>query len=1105
VKQDGRLPDPLLEQIPWDRIETIAIPTDEYPWSPLDPRSVLHPQPLVSPRSDYLSHSPEFYEYLKTLPGPKKFVCHQQSHAASAFWMSGFEEALCLTYDGGMCNSPWFGGLYRAGRKTGIQALDQFAASHYAKVTSLYSVVTGLLGFSPNKHEGKVTGLAAYGKPSVHCRDILNQLFTTDYLQMEPLVEWFHAYSRTIPPLLAVNSTKREQLLRRFEGIPKEEIAATLQAITEEHVIAILVRAREMGWHSDQICLSGGLFANVKVNQRVKELGFRSIFVSPPMTDDGTALGAALFVASCRPNFAPPKAASMFFGPEFSLKEIEWALQEYGVKCHRLEGSPVHSVVEQLKLGRVVGIFQGRMEFGPRALGSRSILSQATDPEINKSLNARLRRTEFMPFAPITRIEDLHECYCGLDGAEHTAEFMTVTCNCTGKMRQQSPAVVHVDGTARPQIVRAETHPFLHNILTEYKRQTGISSLINTSFNVHEEPIVCSPSDALRGFLETGIDCLYLDAGFLVLFEDNVIPALNLLRKRLTEPTPKEVQLKAVNAHLEIAAAERLSMLEAVHAEAESLRQAAEERERLLQNLTAVIRKLEDRLQLVRRPKELLKMIAERDGQITELERIAEQRLQNLQATHAEADAVRQSAAERDRLLHELTAVIKTLEKQLELARRPEDLLKMVAERDGQIAELERIAAERGRLIQLLSEAIREREEKLERSGRPNDLLKMISERDGQILELERIAQERLSKIEAIHAEAYTLRQAAEERKRALEDLMAVIKARDLRIAQLEQAAAELQSSRKAIRFAASMVITAIRVQTLLFLQPRLGVLHQYPPRPLRLRQKKSFPPPLGVPAKISIVTPSLNQGKYIERTIRSVVEQDYPDFEYIVQDGQSSDGTLEVLETYSDSLAHWESSKDGGQAHAINMGFRHATGDIMAYLNSDDFLLPGTLAYVAQYFADHPEADVVYSHRVIVDEHDKEIGRWIMPPHDGAVLSWVDYLPQETLFWRRRIWNKVGGEIDESFQFAMDWDLILRFRDAGAKFVRLPRFLAAFRVHPLQKTSAHIEGLGAQEMDRLRRRCHGRTVTHLEAMSAAAPYIARHILYDKLSRFLNV
>src|SRR2546425_6209501 len=156
VKQDGRLPDPLLEHISWDRVDAIAIPTDEYAWSPLDPRSVLHPQPLVAPRSDFLFHGPEFYEYIATLPAPKRFICHQLSHAASTFWMSGFEEALCLTYDGGMCNSPWFGGLYRANRKDGIQPLVRFPRRITPRITTSISFSQELLGFPPTNHRGKI-------------------------------------------------------------------------------------------------------------------------------------------------------------------------------------------------------------------------------------------------------------------------------------------------------------------------------------------------------------------------------------------------------------------------------------------------------------------------------------------------------------------------------------------------------------------------------------------------------------------------------------------------------------------------------------------------------------------------------------------------------------------------------------------------------------------------------------------------------------------------------------------------------------------------------------------------------------------------------------
>src|SRR5690348_14953223 len=211
----------------------------------------------------------------------------------------------------------------------------------------------------------------------------------------------------------------------------------------------------------------------------------------------------------------------------------------------------------------------------------------------------------------------------------------------------------------------------------------------------------------------------------------------------------------------------------------------------------------------------------------------------------------------------------------------------------------------------------------------------MIEEGEHRIQELERIV--------------------AEQRCR-IADLSAAAAEKDSRISELQRAAAELQSSRNAVRFAAKMIVIAMRVQALRLFPPSLGVLRQYPPRPFVLPKDKSKPALPAVPPKISIVTPSFNQGCYIERTIRSVIEQDYPNIEYMIQDGGSSDGTLDVLRKYSDSLAHWDSAKDGGQAHAINAGFRRATGGILAYLNSDDILLPGTLAHVASYFGAHPD-----------------------------------------------------------------------------------------------------------------------------------------------------
>ncbi len=279
---------------------------------------------------------------------------------------------------------------------------------------------------------------------------------------------------------------------------------------------------------------------------------------------------------------------------------------------------------------------------------------------------------------------------------------------------------------------------------------------------------------------------------------------------------------------------------------------------------------------------------------------------------------------------------------------------------------------------------------------------------------------------------------------------------------------------------------------------PRLGVLYQHKPKPMSVPKHYTFTKILDSFPVISMVTPSFNQADFIERTVISVLSQHYPKLEYVVQDGDSVDGTREILERYRESLSHCELAEDKGQANAINIGFKHTTGEIMAYLNSDDLLLPGTLHYVAGFFETHPDVDVVYGHRVLIDLLDREIGRWVLPPHNDEILSWADYVPQETLFWRRRIWDKVGGYIDESFLFAMDWDLILRFRDAGARFARLPRFLGAFRVHQLQKTSANISA-GQQEMDRIRQRCHRRVVSREEVDKNVRKYLVKHLFYNLL------
>lgn len=255
------------------------------------------------------------------------------------------------------------------------------------------------------------------------------------------------------------------------------------------------------------------------------------------------------------------------------------------------------------------------------------------------------------------------------------------------------------------------------------------------------------------------------------------------------------------------------------------------------------------------------------------------------------------------------------------------------------------------------------------------------------------------------------------------------------------------------------------------------------------LREQAPSPAP-----GVSIVTPSYQQGRFLGRTLYSVVNQGYPALEYVVEDGGSTDETLDVLQRFGPLLTRWRSEHDDGQADAINRGFAGSSGEIMAWLNSDDLLLPGSLAYVARFFADNPDVDVVYGNRIMIDENDAQIGTWILPPHDDLALTLADHIPQETIFWRRRIWEAAGGHVDPSFSYALDWDLLLRFRDAGARMVRLPRYLGAFRVHNEQKSMIDWDA-GLVECALLRERVHGRPVSTEEVLTRLRPYLVRHVL----------
>jgi glycosyltransferase involved in cell wall biosynthesis len=217
---------------------------------------------------------------------------------------------------------------------------------------------------------------------------------------------------------------------------------------------------------------------------------------------------------------------------------------------------------------------------------------------------------------------------------------------------------------------------------------------------------------------------------------------------------------------------------------------------------------------------------------------------------------------------------------------------------------------------------------------------------------------------------------------------------------------------------------------------------------------------------RISIVTPSFNHGAYIAWTVRSVLLQSYANLEYIVMDGGSTDATCRALAPYRHLLSHFVSERDQGQADALARGFERTTGDIMGYLNSDDMLAPDALHFIADYFQTHPKIDAIYSHRCLVNAQNRVMGYWILPTHNNYLMQRFDLIPQETCFWRRRLFE-MAGNIDASYRFAMDYDLFVRFMKQGV-IARVNRVLGAFRVHDESKTMRLLATLGEEEKQRV-------------------------------------
>ena len=465
------------------------------------------------------------------------FAEHHQSHAASAFFASPFEEAAVLTMDG---VGEWATTSVSYGRGNRLEMRKEIHFPH--SLGLLYSSFTYYTGFKVNSGEYKVMGLAPYGEPK-YAQRILDHLIDVKRDGSFRLNLSYFDYCA------GLRMTNR-RFAELFDGPPRPpsepltqrhlDLAASIQAVTEE-VVLRLTRALAAESGAENLCLAGGVALNCVANGKVLRDGrFRRMWIQPAAGDAGGALGAALcayYVFRDQPRMITGSSDAMqgaFLGPAFSLAETEARLAKLGARFSILSDRRlIEAAVEALTEGKAVGWFQGRMEFGPRALGARSILGDARSPTMQSVLNLKVKRREsFRPFAPSVLRDDVAEWF-DLDG---DSPYMLLVADVAKPWRRDMtpaeqalfgieklnvsrsviPAVTHVDYSARVQTVQRDTNPRYHALLSAFKARTGCPVLVNTSFNVRGEPIVCTPEDAFRCFMGTDIDVLVAENCFLL-------------------------------------------------------------------------------------------------------------------------------------------------------------------------------------------------------------------------------------------------------------------------------------------------------------------------------------------------------------------------------------------------------------------------------------------------------------------------------------------------------------------------------------------------------------------------------------------------------------
>jgi carbamoyltransferase len=433
------------------------------------------------------------------------FVPHHLAHAASAYFPSPFDRAAILTIDG---IGETAGSTLAKAVGTRIQPVETFEYPH--SIGFVWEVFSGYLGFS-HYDASKVMGLAAYGDPQVF-REQLLSILRADEVNYGVNREFLGIQPERFDRMEAMFGPPRDS---HAEILPRHaDMAAALQEATDAAVTALVRRVKHRV-PFDNLCLAGGVALNCVTNDIVRRSGeFANVFIPSAPHDAGTAIGAA-YVAHCAKEKRPPRRgnATPYLGPAFKRADILAAVNSAGLKARRSK-SPARDAANMIADGKIVAWFQGRMEFGPRALGNRSLLADPRRPDMREILNQKVKhREDFRPFAPSVLAEHADEWFeIGAQTASH--EFMLFACPVKPDRRDLIPAVVHKDGSARVQIVSKKSNPRFHELISRFFAKTGVPLVVNTSFN-DSEPIVCAPTDAIVTFRKSGIDALFMDDLFL--------------------------------------------------------------------------------------------------------------------------------------------------------------------------------------------------------------------------------------------------------------------------------------------------------------------------------------------------------------------------------------------------------------------------------------------------------------------------------------------------------------------------------------------------------------------------------------------------------------